>query len=156
MSPFFLDTNVLVYSFAENEPRKRGVARALVESENAVVSTQVLSELAHVLTRRLGFTPVETRTRITSISESCQLIAVTPAVIGDALRVMERYRYAFYDSQIIAAALAAGAQTLYSEDLQDGQVIDGALSIRSPFRHALEQTRPAYRARRARRSRAKR
>jgi predicted nucleic acid-binding protein len=150
MSPFFLDTNVLVYSFAENEPRKRSVARALVESDDAVVSTQVLSELAHVLTRRLGFSAAEARTRITSISDSCQVIAVTPAVICDALRVMDRYRYAFYDCQIVAAALAAGAQTLFSEDLQDGQVIDGALSIRSPFLHALEQTKPAYRARRAR------
>jgi len=150
MSPFFLDTNVLVYSFAENEPRKRGIARALVESDDAIVSTQVLSELAHVLTRRLGFSAAETRTRITSISDSCQVIAITPAVIGDALRVMDRYRYTFYDSQIVASALAAGAQTLFSEDMQDGQVIDGALSIRSPFRHALEQTGTPYRARRAR------
>ena len=153
MAPFFLDTNVLVYSFAENEPRKRKAARALVESDDAIVSTQVLSELANVLMRRLGFTASEARARISSISDGCLVISVTPAIISDALRLMDRYRYAFYDSQIVAAALAAGAQTLFSEDLQDGQLIDGTLSIRSPFRQALEQTGTPYRARRARRKR---
>lgn len=146
MASFFIDTNVVVYSFAGNEPRKRGVARALLGAESATISVQVLSELAHVLTRRLGFTPTEARSRVASIAGSCEVLAVTPSVVGDALRVMERYGYSFYDSQIVAAALAAGTSTLYSEDLHDGQVIDGTLAIRSPFRQTLEQARPAYRA----------
>jgi predicted nucleic acid-binding protein len=150
MPPYFLDTNILVYSFADDDARKRGIARALVESGNATISSQILSELANVLTRRLGFTPAEARSRIGGIAGRCEVVAVTPTVIGDALRVMERYRYAFFDSQIIATALTAGTPTLYSEDLQDGQKIDGALTIRSPFRHALEQAGAAYRARRAR------
>ncbi len=156
MARVFLDTNVIVYSFAENDSRKRGIARSLVASENAVISSQVLSELAHVLTRRLEFTPAQTRIRILSIAECCEVVAVTPSITGDALRVMEKYRYAFYDSQIVAAALAAGAQTLYSEDMHDGQAIDGSLHIRSPFRHAMEQSGPAYRARRAPGARVKR
>lgn len=153
MPPFFLDTNILVYSFGEDDPRKRGIARALVESGDATISSQILSEFANVLTRRLGFTPAEARGRIGGIAGRCEVVAVTPAVVGDALRVMERYRYAFFDSQIIATALAAGMPTLYSEDLQDGQRIDNALTIRSPFRHALEQTGAAYRVRRTRKRR---
>ena len=152
MVPYFLDTNILVYSFGENEPRKRSIARALVESGDAAISTQVLSELANVLTRRLGFTPVETRSRIIGIAGRCEVSAVTAAVIGDALRIVERYRFAFFDSQIVAAALAAGARTLYSEDLQHGQEIDGALTIRSPFRNAVEQAAGRYGVRRARRT----
>ena len=69
---------------------------------------------------------------------------------------MEKYRYAFYDSQIVAAALAASAQTLYSEDMHDGQVIDGSLHVRSPFRHAIEQTGRAYRVHRVPGARVKR
>lgn len=153
MAPFFLDTNILVYSFGENDPHKRGVARALVESGNATISSQILSELANVLTRRLGFTPGEARSRIGHIAGRCEVVAVTPAVVSDALRIMERYRYAFFDSQIIATALAAGMPMLYSEDLHDGQRIDGALTIRSPFLRAVEQTGAAYRARRGRKRR---
>ena len=153
MSPYFLDTNILVYSFGKDDPRKRGIARALVESGDATISSQILSELANVLTRRLGFTPAEARSRIAGIAGRCEVVTVTPAIIGDALRVMERYRYAFFDSQIIATALTAGAPTLYSEDLQDRQKIDGALTIRSPFRQAVEQTGAAYRVRRERKRR---
>lgn len=150
MARVFLDTNVIVYSFAENDARKRVIARALVESEDAVISSQVLSELAHVLTRRLEFTPAQARSRIMSIAEICEVVAVTPSITGDALRVMEKYRYAFYDSQIVAAALAAGAQTLYSEDMQDGQAIDGSLHIRSPFRVRAQQRAAAYAVKRRR------
>ncbi len=138
---FFLDTNVLVYAFAEDDPRNRGIARSLTESGDALVSTQVLSELANVLTRRMGFSPAETRSRISGIAASCEVMMVTPSVVGDALRIMERYQYWFYDSQILAAALAAGAKVLYSEDLHREQTIDGTLTIRSPFRTSTRRRR---------------
>ncbi len=112
MTAYFLDTNVLVYAFAEDDPRKRGIARSLAESGDALISTQVLSELANVLTRRMGFSPSETRRRVAGIAASCEVIVVTPSVVGDALRIMERYQYSFYDSQILAAALGAGAKVL--------------------------------------------
>ena len=140
----FLDTNVLVYAFAEDDPRKRGIARSLAESGDAIVSTQVLSELANVLTRRMGFSPSHTRGRLSGIAASCEVMVVTPSIAGDALRIMERYRYSFFDSQILAAALAAGAKVLYSEDLHRDQTIDGMLTIRSPFRTSAQQRTPRY------------
>ncbi|MGH8722890.1 MAG: PIN domain-containing protein [Burkholderiales bacterium] len=150
MTRVFLDTNVLVYAFSGDDARKRGIARALVESAHAVISAQVLSELAHVLTRRLGFGASETRGRIVAIAERCEVAAVTPPIVADALRIMDKYHYAFYDSQIVAAALASGARTLYSEDMHDAQAIDGTLRIQSPFRRALEQRRAAYAVKRRR------
>jgi len=57
MARQFLDTNVLVYVFCEDEPRKRAIARDLVESGDCMLSTQVLSEFASELTRRLAFGP---------------------------------------------------------------------------------------------------
>lgn len=144
MTICFLDTNVLVYAFGKDDPRKREVARSLAESGDALVSTQVLSELANVLTRRMGFSASETRSRISGIAASCEVIVVTPSVVVDALRVMERYQYSFYDSQILAAALAAGAKVLYSEDLHRDQTIDGTLTIRSPFRTSVQQRTPPY------------
>lgn len=150
---FFLDTNILVYSFSGQDQDKRETSRALASGAGACVSTQVLSELAHVLTRRFNVSTEEVRTRVSSIAASCEVVTVTTAVVLDALRIMERYGYGFFDSQIISGALSAGASKLYSEDLHDGQRIDGALTIRSPFRQALEQTGTAYRVRRTRKRR---
>jgi predicted nucleic acid-binding protein len=50
------------------------------------------------------------------------------------LAVAERYRFSFSDALIVAAALESGCTTLFSEDLQDGQVIDRTLTVRNPFR----------------------
>ncbi len=145
-SAFFLDTNVLVYSFSEQDAAKREVARALAEADGARVSTQVLSELAHVLTRRFGVPAREVKDRITNIATACEIVPVTPAIVLDALRIMERFGYGFFDSQIIAAALASGASVLYSEDLQADQIIDETLAIRSPFRLRAEQRAKLYQA----------
>lgn len=151
MAGFFVDTNVLVYAFAEHEPAKRAAARALTAADGALISTQVLSELANVMTRRFGFAPDMARSRIASIAASCEVVTVTPAIVLDALRIMQTYRYSFFDSQIIATALAAGAEVLYSEDMHHGQMIDSTLNIRSPFRVRAEQARGTYRVRRKRR-----
>jgi predicted nucleic acid-binding protein len=147
---FFLDTNILVYSFSAQDPVKREIARALAEADGAWVSTQVLSELAHVLTRRFGVSAQETKDRIMSIANGCEVVVVSPPIVLDAPRIMEKSGYGFFDSQIIAAALACGATVLYSEDLHDGQTVDGRLAIRSPFRSRAEQRAKRYRVRKRR------
>ena len=143
---FFLDTNILVYAFSAQDAAKRATARTFAETEGAHVSTQVLSELANVLTRRFGISARETRERILNIANACEVVQVTPAIVLDALRIMERFHFGFFDSQIIASALSAGASVLYTEDLQHGQVLDGSLTIRSPFAVRAEQPRRRYRS----------
>jgi predicted nucleic acid-binding protein len=143
---FFLDTNVLIYAFSSQDDAKRETARALAETQGAWVSTQVLSELANVLTRRFGVSVSEARERVASIAAGCEVMVVTPSIVLDAFRVMERWGYGFFDSQIIATALACGASVLYSEDFHDGQSVDKKLAIRSPFRLRAEQRPKAYRA----------
>ena len=73
---------------------------------------------------------------------------MTAAIVLDAFRIRERYRLGFYDSQIVAAALSAGASVLYSEDLHDGLLVDGRVRVISPFRNVAEQPRARYRAKR--------
>lgn len=138
-SRYFLDTNVLVHSFSGQDLTKRETARALANAAGACVSTQVLSELAHVLTRRFKVAAPEVRARVSSIAANCEVLVVSSSVVLDALRIMERYGYGFFDSQIIAAALTAGAPLLYSENLHAGQTIDALLTIRSPFQPRAEQ-----------------
>jgi predicted nucleic acid-binding protein len=63
----------------------------------------------------------------------CPVQAISIEVHDHGLKVAERYGYAVYDAMIIASALVAGCTTLYSEDMQNGQVIDDKLSILNPF-----------------------
>jgi predicted nucleic acid-binding protein len=144
----FLDSNVVVYAHSLTEPGKREIARSIPANYDTVVSTQVLSELGNVFTRKLRIEPSEARRRIASFVEGCEVITLTESIILDAFRIAEKYRYGFYDSQIVAAALMSGADVLYSEDMQHGQIIESTLTILSPFRMETHQTRGAYRVRR--------
>jgi predicted nucleic acid-binding protein len=56
-----------------------------------------------------------------------------PDTITQALALAQKYKYSYYDSLILAAALSAGCETLATEDMQHGQVVEGLLTIRNPF-----------------------
>ena len=140
----FVDTNVLVYGFSDGEPGKRDAARSTLEEFSPIVSTQVLSELACVLTRKFHQPSAAVAEIIRQIANNYDVVTVDAEIVRTALRVADQYRLGFYDSQIIAAALASGTKILLSEDLQHGQVIQGVLTIRSPFALAAREPRAAY------------
>ena len=128
--PFF-DSNVLIYAFTQAD-EKTDRAMLLV-SEGGVVSVHVLNETANVLQRRFKTQWVRIGQIVDSILEDCpEPIEISLAIHRAALRICGRYGYSVYDSLVIAAALEARCSTLYSEDMQHGQVIDG-LRIVNPF-----------------------
>ncbi len=127
----FLDTNILLYAFAEKDPRT-GIAEDLL-SAGARVGVQVLNEFAAVAMRKLGWPLEEISEALLAIRVLCpEPVPVTIETHDRALRIVKRYSYHIYDALIVAAALEASCTTLYSEDLRDGHVIEG-LSIRNPF-----------------------
>jgi predicted nucleic acid-binding protein len=121
----------------------------------ACVTTQVLGELAQVLTKKFLLPTTKVQAVMHEVCDACEVHPVTPELVFAALRLREQYRYGFYDSLIIAGARMTGSAILYSEDMQHGQVIDGALTIRSPFVPAARQRRGEYRVK-ARKARASR
>lgn len=128
----FLDTNIVVYLYSGDEPEKQTAALALIK-QNPVVSTQVLSELANTLSRKFALPYDVVAQAVAEVRDACTVIAVTPDTIAQALTLAQKYRYAYYDSLILAAALSAGCETLATEDMQHGQVIEGALTIHNLF-----------------------
>lgn len=131
----FLDTNVLVYALTHDVPRAE-VAEALLAA-GGVVSVQVLNEFASTARRKLAMTWEEIAEASTAIRALCPSpLTMTANTHVDALRIAQRYGLHFYDALVVASALAADCDTLYTEDLQDGQVIDGRLTIRNPFRRS--------------------
>ncbi len=128
----FLDTNVLVYALGQHDERTP-TADALLAS-GGVVSVQVLNELASVASRKLRMSWTEVSAALADIRILCPSpIPITEDIHDTALRMTVRYGYHIYDALIIAAALEGECSILYSEDLQDGQVFEGRLTIRNPF-----------------------
>jgi predicted nucleic acid-binding protein len=138
MSGKFIDSNIFVYLFDETDDRRREAAERIVvsalQNHNASISFQVVQETLNVLTRKLP-TPMTVegaKDFLRQVLVPLWRVSPSPALYDRALDLQSRYRYGFYDSLIVAAALDAGCTLLYSEDLQDGQRIEG-LSIRNPF-----------------------
>ena len=133
----FLDTNVFVYLFDETDDYKRGraerVVQEAVEKETGCISYQVVQETINVITRKLDATPEEARQLLDHILFPLWRVNPTRAFYHRGQDLQIRYRFSFYDSLIVAAALEAGCKTLYTEDLQHGQVIEG-LTVANPFR----------------------
>ena len=127
----FLDTNVLVYAFS-TDPRTK--AAELLLAKGCLVSLQGLNEFVNVARRKLGMAWDEIRDALGSIRTLCpQVQPMDAETQADALAIAERYGLAFYDALMIAAALRAGCSTFWSEDMQDGLLIDGRLRITNPF-----------------------
>ncbi len=128
----FFDTNVLIYAFAKDDPRT-DVAEALLE-EGGVVGVQTLNEFVAVVIRKLMMPWDEVLEALHAIRVLCPSpVPLTIETHDTALRIAARHGYHIHDSLMIAAALQGSCATFYSEDMHDGQVIDG-LAIRNPFR----------------------
>ncbi len=128
----FFDSNVLIYAMVSGDPRRER-AQELV-AQGGVISVQVLNELVAVTRRKMRM-PWED---VIEALNSVRILFPSPVAITidthrEALAIAERYGYGIYDALMLAAALEARCAILYSEDMQDGQVIDGRLTVRNPF-----------------------
>jgi predicted nucleic acid-binding protein len=129
----FFDTNVLIYSLGANDPRGRRAEQLL--SEGGVVSVQVLNEFSDVARRKIRMSWEEVTEALDAIRVLCpKPMPITLDSHVAALKIAQQYGYGIYDALIAAAALEANCSTLYSEDLQDGQVLAETLTIRNPFK----------------------
>jgi len=127
----FFDTNILLYLLSADEikaDRSEGLL-----ANGGVISVQVLNEFAAVGSRKLKMSWSEITEALDPVRAICKIEPVTVETHDRAIEIAGRYGYSIYDATIVASALMAGCKTLYSEDLQDGQVIDKRLTIRNPF-----------------------
>ncbi|SIR13048.1 MULTISPECIES: PIN domain-containing protein [Acidiphilium] len=127
----FIDTNVLIY-LASSDTIKADRAEQTVAA-GGIISVQVLNELANVARRKLRLPWQQTREFLSTIRSVLEVRPVTAGVHQAGLAVAERYGLSIYDAMIVAAALDAGCTTLWSEDMQDGLLIEGQLRVANPF-----------------------
>jgi predicted nucleic acid-binding protein len=135
MSVEFCDTNVLVYAYDRSDPEKRRRALDVVErlwaEGTGVVSVQVLQELYVTLARRVDHD--DARAVVVDLADAWPVVE---PVRGDVLAAMDdahRWQISFWDAMVLGAARKAGAQTMWSEDLQHGREYDRVLVL-NPLR----------------------
>ena len=131
-SKYFVDSNVVLYALGNDLPKKFIAATLLAARPK--VSTQVLAETTHVARRKMGFSVEQVQSALASFRGDVEVCVITEAVFDDSLNIGLQYGYSTYDSLILAAALASRCETLYSEDMQHGQIIRGKLTIINPFK----------------------
>ena len=130
VSPFF-DTNILIYAVSGADARAATAQRLLAGGGH--ISVQVLNEFAAVARRKLKKSWTEISAALEDIRSVCEPAApLTVSIHEAAVKIAEEHGYPIYDALILAAALDAGCDTLYSEDMRDGQKI-GPITIRNPF-----------------------
>ena len=128
----FIDTNVLVY-LASGDPVKAERAEKIV-ADGGTISVQVLNELANVARRKMRMTWSETHALLSMIRALLPVQPITVEIHETGLALAERYGLSIYDAMIAASALHAECDTLWSEDMHDGMVIEDQLRIANPFR----------------------
>jgi predicted nucleic acid-binding protein len=141
MGDSFFDTNVILY-IASNDPAKADRAEALIGVGGAI-SVQVLNEFTHVARRKMRLTWRETLDLLSTMRRLLTVHPLTVDVHDVGLSVARRHNFSLYDAMIVACALEAGCETLWSEDMHHGMVIDGRLRIANPFRAESPPSRPA-------------
>jgi predicted nucleic acid-binding protein len=135
----FIDTNVFIYHLDATDPRKHAIAGDLVSkalvTQDACISYQVVQECLNVVSSKASvpLTPEQAQAYLDAVLAPLQQVGASMDLFHRALGIRARWRYGFYDSLVIAAALSAGCTKLLSEDLQHGQRIESLIII-DPFR----------------------
>ena len=136
MSKIFIDTNILIYSMDEFDLAKREKCRFLLKSTgkgfHGVISTQIMQEFYVTATKKLGADPLFMKDILHSF-EQFEIVIVNPTIINDAIDCGIINRISFWDSLIVVAAESAHCGILWTEDLNDGQIIRG-VRIENPLK----------------------
>ena len=132
----FLDTNVVIYFYSEDEPQKQKIANDTLEqySNQTIISNQVINELSNTLFRKFKLSADKVRETVFELNDYFPIVNFDLQTQLRGIEIKEKYKLQFYDSMILATALENGCNILFSEDMQHNQVIEDRLTIINPFR----------------------
>ncbi len=135
MSKVFIDTNILVYAMDAFDTAKQKRCRDLLRSLNSdvrgVISTQVMQEFYVIATKKLGADPLVVKDLLNAF-ERFDTVIVTPEIVKDAIDCSILNRLSLWDALIVVAAESARCEKIWTEDLNDGQIIRG-IRVENPL-----------------------
>lgn len=134
----FLDTKILIYAYAVDNPSKSAEARRVANAQGATISTQVVQEFANVLSKEFGISWPEISNAIKELEANFIVYPNQLSTSHLACEIARQYDFPYFDALIVAAALESDCSRLYIENLFNGKVMDGSLTIVDPFRPAFK------------------
>ena len=136
VKPFvFIDTNIWLYAFLDTgEFEKSARARELFQKSEPMLSVQVVNEVCVNLIKKAEFSEDQITRLIQSFYEKHPIIEMDEDILLTASQLRQEYGFSYWDSLIVSCALAADAEILYSEDMQDGLIVRGVLQIVNPLK----------------------
>jgi predicted nucleic acid-binding protein len=126
----FIDSNVVLYLFS-SDTVKADRAESLLQS-GGLISVQVLNEVASVCLRKLKMTWEDIDAVLETLKSTCEVLPVTLACHEKAVGLAKRFQISLDDANIVATAILFGADTLFSEDMQNGMSME-SVTVVNPF-----------------------
>ncbi|MDR2746985.1 MAG: PIN domain-containing protein [Treponema sp.] len=136
MAKIFIDTNIFVYAFDKHDKRKQKIARQLLkssaENKGVVISTQILQEFYTICTTKLHLEPLKAKGYVHTYSENLEVALISSEIIERGIDISVIFQLSFWDALVIAAAEYSKCSEIITEDLNDGQIING-IKIKNTF-----------------------
>lgn len=131
----FIDSNIWLYAFIESQDaNKSRLASELVQTEQPALSTQVVNEVCVNLLRKADFSEEEIQELVAAFFKRYPVMPLNRDVLVRASQLRTPYALSFWDSIVVSSAMQGGMPILYSEDMQDGLVVEEQLEIVNPFK----------------------
>ncbi len=136
----FLDTNILIYSYSEDEKEKQEVALNILEQypDQIIISKQVINELTNILFKKFRISFEDIENTILEIDSVLQIVDFHLTTQIKAIRLKNKYNLQFYDALIVATAIENGCTILFTEDMHHEQMIEDKLKIINPFKNKCQ------------------
>jgi predicted nucleic acid-binding protein len=136
VAKIFIDTNIFVYTIDKYNQKKQKIAREtiknIVDNEIAVISTQVLQEFYNICTTKLHIDPLRVKEYVHNYNDNLEVVQNGSEIIERGIDISIISRISFWDALLIAAAEYSRSSEILTEDLNDGQIING-IKIINPF-----------------------
>jgi len=129
----FLDSNVLIYLHSEDDDKKRNAVQNLLDDYECVTSLQAFNEISNVWFQKFMWDSSKIEEHLDNIELVCdEVVPINRITINSALALKTRYGFSYFDSLMLASALECNCSVIFSEDMNDGQVINNSLTIKNP------------------------
>jgi predicted nucleic acid-binding protein len=138
MTAILIDTNILVYSFDLAEPQKKEIARELLMQlqlyQQGHLSIQCVAEFFNVISRGTlpKMTTEDASTQVEFFLHSFPIYPLTSVIVREAVRGVREHQLSYFDAQLWACAKLNQVPLIFSEDFQDGQILEGIRFV-NPF-----------------------
>jgi len=128
----FVDSNIILYLLDKDSDKKEKAEKIIASSP--FLNSQVLVEVGNVCKRKFGYSKYDILNIWSDLINDCICVNIEETTMKYAIDLIKRYDFQLFDSIVIASALETNCSILFSEDMQDGMILEGKLTIINPFK----------------------